>query len=146
MFRRLPVLFLLAFAALAVACGSDSPQDTTSITATVLIEPSSDEPQWFRDVEVTEETNGYELLETAVDGQLESQWHAEFNSHFISSILGEAPEGSAFWGSFKWNEDAGRWESMTVGADLYEVQDGDVLGWAIVEYSESNPQFPAAEP
>lgn len=137
---------LLALSVLVVACGGETAQGTDTIEATVLVEPRSDDAHWFEDVSVPGGANAYELLEKAVDGELVAEWNAEFNSHFVQSILGTAPEGSEFWGIFVWNEDAGRWESMTTGADLYDVEDGDVIGWALIEYDPNNPQFPSAKP
>ena len=93
---------------------------------------------------VNGETAG--LLEAAVEGDLESEYSAQYRSHFVSSILGIAPEGSAYWGVFLWNETAGAWEPLPVGADLFSVKDGHVMGWALIEYDPDNPRTPTSKP
>ena len=135
----------LAAAALAAACAADEPS-APPITASVLVEPSADGARWFRDVEVPKGTDGYELLEAVTEGDLQAEWFPEFRSHFVSGILGVAPEGSAFWGVFVWNETNGGWEPLPVGADLFSVKDGHVMGWALVEFDPETPQLPVSTP
>ena len=144
---------LLALAALAAAaCAqielgvSTEEPGAPPITASVLIEPSPEDARWFRDVEVPKGTDGYTLLEAVTDGDLEAEWFPEFRSHFVSAILGTGPEGAQFWGVFVWNETNGSWEPLPVGADLYSVNDGQVMGWALVEYDPDKPQLPVSAP
>ncbi len=140
--RALLAIVLLAAAAACASAEADAPP----ITASVLVEPSAEGARWFRDVEVPEGTDGYELLEAVTDGDIEAEWYAEFGSHFVSGILGGAPEGDQFWGVFVWSETNAGWEPLPVGADLYPVEDGDVMGWALVEYDPDAPQLPSGAP
>ena len=145
--RRLFVVPLVAFAALfAVACGATTAVVAPPITASVLVEPSPDDSRWFRDVSIPEGTDGYELLEAAVDGEVTSEWFAEFRSHYVSAVQGVEPTGSQFWGAFVWNESNSAWEPLPVGADLFSVKDGHVMGWALVEYDPDKPQIPTSRP
>jgi hypothetical protein len=142
----LPALALVGVLLLA-ACGDG----TTSvapppITASILIEPNADDPRWLRDVIVAKGTDGYELLEAAVDGDLVAQWFPEFRSHFVTEIQGIAPEGFAFWGVFLWNEGTEGWEPLPFGADLLSVKQGHVMGWALVEFDPDNPRVPLSTP
>lgn len=145
----LTVLALLSLGALA-ACGSTAavPEGTEpqTITASVLVEASADEPQWLRDVEVEAGADGYELLEAAVDGELVADWYAEYQSHFVQEILGTAPEGDLFWGFFLWNDQTGGWEPVPTGADGFSVEDGHIVGWAIVAYDPDGGNLPQALP
>ena len=141
-----PLLLALALA-VAVGCGSSAPEATPAlIKASVLIEADASAPDWRRDVEAPKGVDGYELLEMAVDGDLEADWFPEFRAHFVKEILGVAPQGSEFWGVFLWNEGNGAWEPLPFGADLFSVKDGHVMAWALVEYDPENPQTPVSTP
>ncbi len=143
----LPLAALLLFAGFAIGCGSSAPETAPAlIEASVLIEADASAPDWRRDVEAPKGTDGYELLDLAVDGDLEADWFPEFRAHFVKEILGVAPEGSEFWGVFLWNEGNGAWEPLPVGADLFSVKDGHVMAWALVEYDAENPQLPSSAP
>lgn len=144
---------LLLFAGFAVRCGSPAPTVTLAPTATptliqasLLIEADESAPTWHRDIEAPKGVDGYELLETAVDGDLEADWFPEFRAHFVKAILGVAPEGAEFWGVFLWNEGNEAWEPLPVGADLFSVKDGHVMAWALVEYDADAPQLPVNTP
>ena len=138
---------LLAIAALAaVAACAPVEIDAPPITASVLVEPSAERARWFRDVEVQNGTDGYELLEAVTDGNLEAKWFPEFRSHFVTGILGIVPGGDESWGVFVWSETNGSWEPLSVGADLFPVEDGHVMGWALVGYDPDTPQLPVSAP
>ncbi len=140
-------LLLLAALAVAAGCGSSPPETAPAlIEASVLIEADAAAPDWRRDVEAPKGVDGYELLDLAVDGDLDAEWFPEFRAHFVKEILGVAPEGSEFWGVFLWNEGNGAWEPLPVGADLFSVKDGHVMAWALVEYDAENPQLPSSAP
>jgi hypothetical protein len=111
-----------------------------------LVEPNAGESTWFRDVSVPKGTDGYELLEAAVEGELVSEWYAEFRAHFVTSVLGNEPEGSEFWAVFVWDEGTSAWSPLPVGADLYSVKQGHIMGWALVEYDPDSPQVPTGTP
>lgn len=143
----LPLAALLLFAGFAVRCDSSPPETAPAfIRASVLIEADASAPDWRRDVEAPKGVDGYELLDMAVDGDLEADWFPEFRAHFVKEILGVAPEGAEFWGVFLWNEGNGAWEPLPVGADLFSVKDGHVMAWALVEYDPENPQLPSSAP
>lgn len=138
---------LLLFAGFAVRCGSPAPTATPALIQTsLLIEADESAPTWRRNIEAPKGVDGYELLEMAVDGDLEADWFPEFRAHFVKEILGVAPEGSEFWGVFAWNEGNAAWEPLPVGADLFSVKDGHVMAWALVEYDADNPQTPVNTP
>jgi hypothetical protein len=142
----LPALALVGVLLLA-ACGDDKTSvPVPPITASILIEPNADDPRWLRDVVVAKGTDGYELLEAAVDGEMAAEWYPEFRSHFVTEIQGIAAEGSAFWGVFLWNEGTEGWEPLPIGADLFSVKQGHAMGWALVEFDQDNPQVPVSTP
>ena len=139
-------LLALLLAVVAAACDSDADSSAPPITASVLVEVSGTDARWFRDVEVSKGTDGYEFLEAAVDGELVAEWHPEFRSHFVTGIDGVAADGIAFWGFFLWNESTLGWEPSTIGADLLSVKQDHVMGWALVEFDPDNPQLPMSTP
>ena len=138
-------LGLVLIVLLIAACGS-SDASGDPITARLLIEVDSSDARWFNDVTLPDGGNGYELLEAAVEGDLEATFSSEFGSHFVTSILGTKPQGNAFWGLFVWNPDVDGWEPSTVGADLITVDDGHIIGWAVIEFDPDNPQLPTSQP
>ena len=145
---------LLVAVVLAVACGSDKPTPvpgatptaTPFVTASLLIEPNADDARWLRDIVVPKGTDGYELLEAATSGELVSEWFPQFRAHFVTEILGIAPEGDAFWSVFVWNDGTPGWEPLPVGADLFSVKDGHIMGWALVEFDPDSSQLPVSLP
>lgn len=143
-------LLLLIAAAVAVAACSDDASTPGPIAASVLIEADASSPQWFRDVTIAKGIDGYELLEEVAEGDIVAEWFPEFRAHFVKEILGVAPEGSEFWGVFIWNENAndkaGGWEPLPIGADLFSVKDGHIMGWALVDYDPDQPQLPVSLP
>ena len=144
---NLPLLVVLGlFSVIAVACGSEQDLTAPPITANVLVEPREGDETWFTGVSVPKGTDGYELLEAAVNGELGSEWFAEYQSHFVTSVLGEAAEDSAFWGVFIWNDGASTWEPLPIGADQYSVKEGSTMGWALVEYGTDSLQVPTSTP
>jgi hypothetical protein len=145
--RFLILLTLLASISLfPVACGSEQDLTTPPITASLLVEQSEGIETWFREVSVPKGTDGYELLAAAVDGDLDAEWHAQYRSHFVSSILGVEAVGSQFWGVFVWGEDTKAWGPLPVGADLFSVKQGHIMAWALVEYDSDSAQVPTSSP
>ena len=149
--RRPSVAFVASLvagvAALLAACGG-GPAATAGpvISASLLIESSPGDPYWARDIAIEQGADGYELLEAATAGELVSEWRPEFRSHFVQEIRGVAPQGTAFWGVFVWNEDTLGWEPLPAGADLFTVQDGHIMAWALVEFAPDSPQLPVNRP
>ena len=143
--RALGVALLLTAAALT-ACSSAEDDGPARISASILIEPSPGDARWFRDVKVDKGTDGYELLEAATEGELEADWFPQFRSHFVTSLLGTPSEGSRFWLTFVWDESSGAWQPLPVGADLFSVKDGHVLGWALLDTASGDTQLPSSAP
>ena len=144
--RWLALGLLLLVATLGLsACGSDT-EAAPAITASVLIEPSAGDSRWFRDVEVSKGTDSYELLEAVTGGELEAQWFPAFRSHFVESVFGIGGEGFRFWLVFVWDENQSAWSPLPVGADLFSVKDGHVMGWALLEAGEGMASLPASAP
>ena len=138
-----PVLGLLLIVLLLASCGTSA---SKSVTATILIEADPATSRWVDGVVLPDGGNGYELLETAVGGELEAEFFFEFGSHFVWSILGIEAKGSGFWGVFIWNTDIDSWEPLAVGADLFDVEDGQIMAWTIVEFDTDRPQLPVSQP
>ena len=147
--KKVSVLLVLLLAvSLLAGCGggTEAPAAVETITVSVLVETDQQNPQWFRDVEIPAGTNGFELLDAATDGEVDAEWYAEFRSHFVSSILGVAPDGQEFWGAFLWNDQSEAWEPLPYGADWFSVKDGHIMGWALAAYDPENPPLPQSTP
>ena len=127
------LLPLLIFSFVCFGCNEPKMEPSKNITATVLIEVNSEEAKWFQRLEVPKGTNGYELLDMATSGNLKSDWFPEFRSHFVTSILGFPNETSKYWTVFLWNDSASLWEPLTSGADLFKVQDQNIMGWVRID-------------
>ena len=145
--RALAAALLLIVAALVLgACSSAEAVAPERISASILVEPSPGDARWFRDVEVDAGTDGYELLDAATDGQLEADWFPQYRSHFVTSLLGTPSDGSRFWLTFVWDEPSEAWQPLPIGADLFSVKDGHVLGWALLDTSSGAAQLPSSLP
>ncbi|MDE2766347.1 MAG: hypothetical protein OXI25_07970 [Chloroflexota bacterium] len=138
-----PLLLLAVGLALAACSSGDEPAQ--SISASLLVEQRG-EARWFRDVEIPKGTDGYEFLELATDGQVESEWYPQYRSHFVNAILGTPGESPYFWLTFVWNENLAAWEPLPIGADLFSVKEGHVLAWALLDTSAETPQTPVTLP
>jgi hypothetical protein len=136
----------LVFLLLLIAACGNSEESGDSVTARLLIEADASLARWFDDVTLPTGGNGYELLEAAVDGDLEAIFSEEFSAHFVTGILGEAPSDDAFWGLFVWNAGVERWELSVSAADLLTVDDGHIIAWAIIKFDPDNPQLPTSQP
>ena len=139
------ILLVIVSLLAAVGCVPASTSSGEQITAHLLIEADA-YPRWYRGLEVIDGTDGYELLEIALDGEIESEWFPEYRSHFVKTILTVEPKGAEFWGVFVWNETTSGWEPLPIGADLFSVKDGHVMAWALVEYNPDQPQLPTSVP
>lgn len=154
--RWLPtvVLTLIALGSVLIAgCsqlanhpGALTAKPVATIQVSLLIEVSQDDVRWFRDVEVPEGTNAYELTELVTEGDLEATYYATFVSHFVEALLGVANEGPNYWLTFLWNEPQKQWEPLPVGADLFSLKDGQVLAWAYTDTSVEPSQLPSVTP
>lgn len=128
-----------------IGCNNVNTQATKLIQASILIE-ASNSYEWIEKVTIPKGTDGYELLEIAVNDELVSEWYPEFRSHFVKQIKGISPKNGQFWSVFLWNESSLKWEPLTVGADLFSVKDGHTMAWSLIKYDPVNPQKPKQLP
>jgi len=150
----LPVALVLFAIGLVLNAGCESgtsteaPNSTTvsTIHVTVLIQLSEDDMRWFRDVEIPNGTNAYEIAERVTEGDLESTYYTAFFSHFVEAMLGVTNEGASYWLTFLWNANQDQWEPLTVGADLFFLEEGHVLAWAYRDTSVGSNQLPSVTP
>ncbi len=143
MMRLLVPVLLVLSVLVAPACGGDT--ETVEIQASVVIE-TPEQAVWTRDVTVPKGTDGYELLEAAVEGDLEADWFPAYRSHFVTSIRGRSGDGSSYWLVFVWDENSEAWQPLPIGADLFSVKDGHVMAWALIDTSLGADQVPQARP
>ena len=112
----------------------------------MLIEPDPDLPQWFRDVEVPQGYDAYQLTELVTGGDLEATWYPSFRSHLVESIRGVKNEGSRFWLVYLWDESNEEWTLLPVGADWFSLKDGHTLAWSYADTGQSPAHPPAGRP
>jgi hypothetical protein len=137
---------LVALAAVSAlgACTADEPAvQAETIQVSMLIQQTGQDPQWFRDVEVTKGMDVYELTDLVTEGDIQATYFAAYRSHFVEAILGVEGEDPNYWLTWVWSESEDKWEPLPVGADLYSLKDGHVLAWYYGPYSEDGNPPPA---
>jgi hypothetical protein len=150
----LPVVLVLMAIGLVLNAGCEAetstgtPYSTTvsTIHVSLLIQLSEDDIRWFRDVEIPNDTNAYEIVERVTEGDLEATYYPAFFSHFVEAMLGVANEGTYYWLTFLWNANQEQWEPLPVGADLFSLKDGHVLAWSYTDTSLEPSQLPSVTP
>ena len=140
------ILVALLVAVLAACTQEVAPPAKPPHTVHMLIEPSPDNPQWFRDVEMPQGYDAYQLTELVTEGNLKATWYPAFRSHFVESLIGVENEGSNFWLSYLWNESSNEWEPLPVGADWFSVKDGHTLAWSYADTSKNPADPPTGRP
>ena len=133
----IPFLLMILFLTGCIAVGDNRNDDSMgTINVSVLIHGSSDDFRWFRDVETTEGSNAYELTKTVVQGDLESTYYASLFSHLVESIFGKRNEDPNYWTIFLWDDNQKQWAPLPLGADLFSLKNGHVIGWVYTEYGQ----------
>jgi hypothetical protein len=110
----------------------------------MLIEKNGDEHQWFRDVQVPKGYDAYQLSELVLGEEIESDWFAAYQSHFVKSIMGKANHGNHAWILYLWDGFDQAWEPLPVGADWFSLEEGHILAWSYgdtsaIKVPENNP-------
>jgi hypothetical protein len=141
---------VVALAALA-GCTQSAPPTATltpvqTYTVSMLIESGPNDARWFRDVQVPQGFDAYQVTALVTEGDLEATWYASFRSHFVESILGVKREGDNFWLIFLWDEFEEQWTPLPVGADWFSVKDGHTLAWAYTDTSQEPSAVPSQTP
>ena len=140
----IPFLLLIALLPGCIAIGNNGNDDSIGmINVSVLIHESTDDFQWFRNVETTEGSNAYELTKTVVQGDLESTYYASMFSHLVESIFGKRNEDPNYWIIFLWDDNQHKWAPLPLGADLFSLKDGHVIGWVYTEYGQEALGLPS---
>ena len=141
----------LATTAVAAACAPDEPSARSEGTASTGLHSAEILHLQWRDVYFA----GSRLAVTSKPDSPTFTGISEKDigntGQTVSSILGSSlddvddssAEGIAITSL---NETNGSWEPLPVGADLFSVKDGHVMGWALVEYDPDTPQLPVSTP
>ena len=139
------ILFLFALTALlglSACADKEAPPEAQTIRVSMLIQAADDDIRWFRDVEVPDGADGYELTEKVTEGNIEATYYASLRSHFVKSLLGIENQDPNYWIIWVWSETEEKWEPLPVGADLYSLKDGHVLAWAYTTDAFSDSKSP----
>lgn len=144
--RVVSTLLLATFAAGLVACASSNSPGPATIKASLLIEASPEDATWFRDLNVPDDTDAYQLLEIATSGDIEADWFPTHRSHFVTAVLGAPGVAPRFWLAFVWDDLSLAWLPLPMGADLYQIEDGRVLAWALLDTSGEFAKVPQSQP
>ena len=121
-----------------------TPTPLPTHTVSMLIEVSPDDARWFRDVEIPQGYDAYQLTEQVTAGELEATWYPSLRAHFVESIIGVANEGDSFWIIFLWDEFNEEWSPLMVGSDWFSVKDGHTLAWNYVDTTQQ-PSHPPSQ-
>ncbi len=115
-------------------------------TVSMLIEAGPGNARWFRDVEVPQGYDAYQLTAQVTEGELEATWYPSLRSHFVESIIGVVNEGAYFWTIFLWDEFDEEWSPLPVGSDWFSVKDGHTLAWSYVDTTQQPSPPPSQRP
>jgi hypothetical protein len=131
------LLLVLALSVTLVACTSQqvnsaptaTPQPVETVQVNLLIATEDGEDRWYRDFEVPQGTDVYQLTQMVTGGNMEATYYSEYRSHFVESIAGVAGQGSNYWIIWLWSDFNDKWEVLPVGADFFSLKDGHTLAW-----------------
>ena len=139
-------LAILILSILLVSCNEAKTTPVRTIEASVLIELNQHEHRWFRDVKISTETNGYQLLEIVTNQQIKSKWYPQYNAHFVTSVFGIENENSVYWAIYVWDEQFSTWRLSTSSADALVVEDGQSIAWARIDPQSEKYKHPSSTP
>ena len=57
-------------------------------------------------------------------------------SHLVESIFGKRNEDPNYWIIFLWDDNQKQWAPLPLGADLFSLKNGHVIGWVYTEYGQ----------
>jgi hypothetical protein len=138
------ILFLISVVSLGCSESNNTTyKESTDIEVSVLIHENSESFIWFRDVKIEKGINAYDLTEIVVDGDLESTYYASMFSHLVQSIMGKANKDPNYWIIFLWDHTQRKWIPLPVGADLFSLKNGHVIGWVYTEYGKEIVGLPS---
>ena len=121
----------------------DIDENLGTIEVSMLIHEDTNNFNWFRDVKIEKGFNAYELTEIVVQGDLESKYYASMFSHLVESIFGKRNEAPNYWIIVLWDDSQQKWTPLPVGADLFSLKDGHVVGWIYAEYGQEVSGLPS---
>ena len=75
-------------------------------------------------------------------GDVNAKYFAAYRSHFVDAIFGVERQDPNYWLIYVWSEPQSKWESLTVGADLYSLKDGHILAWYYADASQEGASPP----
>ena len=116
-----------------------------TIAVTLLFESPGD-IRWFREIEVPFGTNAFEVTQMVVGNEIDAQYSEVFGSHFVKSIWGVSNQGDNYWLTYLLNHEMLHWEPLSVGSDLFDVKDGQVIAWFYADTGQVGEQYPSVFP
>ena len=135
---------LVGCAQTATPTATPTPVQTYAVS--MLIESGPNDARWFRDVQVPQGFDAYQVTELVTEGELEATWYASLRSHYVESILGLKSQGDNSWIIFLWDEFEEQWAPLPVGADWFSVKDGHTLAWAYTDTGQDPYAVPSRTP
>jgi len=117
-----------------------------TVQASVLVEFTQEEYQWFRNIPVHQPIDAYALTESVTEGHLTATYYPTLRSHMINSLLGREANSIYYWALWRWNTNVDAWELIPVGADLFIIKNTEVLAWKLTDSRDAGGQTPIRTP
>ena len=117
-----------------------------TVQASVLVEFTQEEYQWFRNIPVHQPIDAYALTESVTEGHLTATYYPTLRSHMINSLLGREANSIYYWALWRWNTNVDAWELIPVGADLFIIKNTEVHAWKLTDSRDAAGQTPIRTP
>jgi len=112
----------------------------------MLVEFAHNKYQWFKNIPVEQNTDAYRLTEFVTKGDLTATYYPTLRAHMITSLLGQKSDNTYYWALWRWNNEVSNWELIPVGADLFIIEDREVLAWKYTNSHDTDGQNPTQTP
>ena len=106
-----------------------TPQPVETVQVNLLIAVEDGDDRWYRNFEVPQGTDAYQLTQMVTGGNMEATYYPEYRAHFVESVAGVAGQGSNYWIIWLWSDFNDKWEVLPVGADFFSLKEGHTLAW-----------------
>ena len=95
---------------------------------------------YYNNTSVSNNASMLEITKNAVNGQMDSQYYAEFDAYFINEIFGVEGNNEFIWTA--WSFGCCKWELLDIGSNLYYPKEGQTIAWYYQEatkFGKGNP-------
>lgn len=121
--------------------------EAVSYEVDVLVNYGEGRLEWFNDTRVPIGWNFYNVTFFISRGNIDAMYFPQFGAHLVNAIKGvglNKPQAQKdwYWIAWQWDEEKKSWKPIEVGADLFAVQNKQVLAWYFEDTSTWPPKPP----